>query len=250
MRDKLGNRNARWLWRCSEPDSAKRPIYRPRRHDHGGQPHPLPLLVPRVLPRGSVEEGRQRATDSTLDGAVIQKCSLSHAQDSLGDGTSERDGAEARREQRDRRIRLDLFGGKPRGHALYRQAINPTARGNQERPLILTTAKRPSFVCRARWSREGARHSRKLNGSSLAKHVADIVDTNASPATDQNVDLQGIGRELLASRTHLATTQGNTCATLTMACSHDEPYRRLLAGVKRQLHGTHHSVSRSTCTAT
>jgi transposase-like protein len=135
-------------------------------------------------------------------------------------------------------------GGKPRGHARYAQTL--TAKGTRKMGPAVDFADRKTPVVGGveRDGRVKVRVAQNLTNRELARHVSEMVDTSAHLNTDQAQGYKAIGLEY-ASHERIRHNAGQYSRyTLDGVQVTTNRIEGFWAGLKRQLHGTHHSVSR------
>lgn len=135
-------------------------------------------------------------------------------------------------------------GGKPRGHARYAQAIKADGTRKSGPALDFNDRKTPVVGGVERDGRVKARVVYNVTAVELAKHVDAMVDESAHLQTDQAQAYKAIGQKY-ASHERIRHNVGQysryTEGGLQVTTNRIEGF---WAGLKRQLHGTHHSVSR------
>jgi transposase-like protein len=136
------------------------------------------------------------------------------------------------------------IGGKPRGHMRYLHPIKPDGTFTRGRAVDFRDRKTPVVGGIERDGRVKVRVTKNLTVDLLAAHVDDMVDTNANLQTDQNPTYKNIGANY-ASHERIRHNAGQyvryTADGVQVTTNRIEGF---WAGLKRQLHGTHHSVSR------
>ncbi len=136
------------------------------------------------------------------------------------------------------------IGGKPRGHARYSQPLNPDGTRKPGHAPDFADRKTPVVGGIERDGRVKVRVAPRLNRDALAANVARMVDENAHLQTDQNPVYKVIG-ESYASHERIRHNAGQYVRyTLDGTQVTTNRIEGFWAGLKRQLHGTHHSVSR------
>lgn len=132
-------------------------------------------------------------------------------------------------------------GGKPRYLPKFvkadgRRPAGPAAHFDKRKTPVVGGVERDGRV--------KARVVMNVGGHELAKHVAAMVDTSAHLQTDQAQAYKAIGQEF-ASHERIRHNAGQyvryTAEGLQVTTNRIEGF---WAGLKRQIHGTHHSVSR------
>jgi transposase-like protein len=136
------------------------------------------------------------------------------------------------------------IGGKPRGHARYAQQIKPDGTRKMGHAVDFADRKTPVVGGIERDGRVKVRVAMNLTAGELQKHVAQMVDTAAHLNTDQAQAYKAIGQQF-ASHARIRHNAGQyvryTTDGVQVTTNRIEGF---WANLKRQLHGTHHSVSR------
>lgn len=233
MKAKDGGRNARFLWRCGACKSQftvkigtimeDSPI--PYRH------WCLAFYEAAKSKKGVSALEIQRMTGLTYKSALFLMHRIRWAmapaneQESKLTGTVEYDET--------------YVGGKPRYPA--RRGANARYKGkgkdfDQRKTAVLGGVERDGRV--------KAKVVRNLKAENIADHVRDMVDPSANLQTDESVVYKVVGREY-ASHQRVKHALGQyvkyTSDGTQVTTNRIEGF---WAGMKRQLHGTHHSVSR------
>jgi transposase-like protein len=135
-------------------------------------------------------------------------------------------------------------GGKPRGHARYAQAIKPDGTRKLGPGVDFADRKTPVVGGIERNGRVKVRVVHNVTAQTLAQHVTAMVDPSAHLNTDQAQAYKAIGQQF-ASHARVRHNAGQyvryTTDGVQVTTNRIEGF---WAGLKRQLHGTHHSVSR------
>lgn len=136
------------------------------------------------------------------------------------------------------------IGGKPRGHARYAQPINADGTRKSGPGFDFADRKTPVVGGVERDGRVKVRVTQNLTRGALAKHVLDMVDGKANLHTDQLPTYKAIGANF-ASHERVRHNAGQYVRyKLDGTQVTTNRIEGFWAGVKRQMHGTHHSVSR------
>lgn len=135
-------------------------------------------------------------------------------------------------------------GGKPRGHARYAQPITATGRVKPGPSSDFYARKTPVVGGVERDGKVKLRVVMNVTAAELAKHVDAMVDTSAHLMTDQAQAYKAIGLNY-ASHERVRHNAGvyvrYTVDGVQVTTNRIEG---VWAGLKRQIGGTHHSVSR------
>lgn len=133
-------------------------------------------------------------------------------------------------------------GGKPRGHARYQTKADGTYKGGPAADF--SKRKTPVVGGVERDGRVKARVVMNVGGAELAKHVTAMVDTSAHLMTDQAQAYKAIGLDF-ASHARIRHNVGQyvryTTDGVQVTTNRIEGF---WAGLKRQIGGTHHAVTR------
>src|SRR5688572_1074175 len=136
------------------------------------------------------------------------------------------------------------IGGKPRGHARYSQEIKRDGTRKLGPAPDFADRKTPVVGGIERDGRVSVRVTHSLTQGTLAAHVRDMVDTAANLQTDQLQTYKAVGQEF-ASHERVRHNAGQyvryTDEGIQVTTNRIEGF---WANLKRQLHGTHHAVSR------
>jgi len=136
------------------------------------------------------------------------------------------------------------IGGKPRGHARYAQEIKPDGTRKLGPAVDFADRKTPVVGGIERDGRVKVRVAMNLTKDNLAQHVTEMVDENAHLQTDQLPTYKSIGQNF-ARHERVRHNAGQyvryTLDNIQVTTNRIEGF---WAGVKRQLHGTHHAVTR------
>jgi transposase-like protein len=136
------------------------------------------------------------------------------------------------------------IGGKPRGHARYAQAIKPDGTRKLGPAVDFAERKTPVVGGIERDGRVKVRVAMNLTRGELKKHVIDMVDEAAHLQTDQLPTYKAIA-ERFASHERVRHNAGQYVRyTLDGTQVTTNRIEGFWAGVKRQMHGTHHAVTR------
>jgi transposase-like protein len=135
-------------------------------------------------------------------------------------------------------------GGKPRGHVRYQQQVKPDGTRKLGPAVDFQDRKTPVVGGVERDGRVKVRVAMNLTNGELARHVSEMVDESAHLNTDQAQGYKAIGQNY-ASHARVRHNAGQyvryTTDGVQVTTNRIEGF---WAGLKRQLHGTHHSVSR------
>ncbi|MEO7085182.1 MAG: IS1595 family transposase, partial [Gemmatimonadaceae bacterium] len=126
--------------------------------------------------------------------------------------------------------------GKPRGVPNYMLGTERAKKGPRS---DFKDRKTPVVAGVERGGRVKAAVVHDVKPITLAAHVRNMVDTSATLNTDERISYQGVGREFAAHHTvnhHKAEWANGNKYTNTI--------EGFFAGLKRQIHGIHHSVSK------
>jgi transposase-like protein len=135
-------------------------------------------------------------------------------------------------------------GGKPRGHARYAQAIMPDGTRKLGPGVDFADRKTPVVGGIERNGRVKVRVAQNLTRDALAQHVVKMVDEAAHLQTDQLPTYKGIGQRF-ASHERVRHNAGQYVRyTLDGTQVTTNRIEGFWAGLKRQLNGTHHAVTR------
>jgi len=136
------------------------------------------------------------------------------------------------------------IGGKPRGHARYSQPIK--ADGTRKSGPGFDFADRKTRVVGGveRGGNVKVRVTQNLTSGALKKHVLDLVDTKAELHTDQLPTYKAIGSQFAGHERVRHNAGQYVRYTLEGKQVTTNRIEGFWAGVKRQMHGTHHAVSR------
>lgn len=135
-------------------------------------------------------------------------------------------------------------GGKPRGHVRYQQIIKPDGTRKLGPAVDFADRKTPVVGGVERDGRVKVRVVQNITAQTLAQHVTSMVHPSAHLNTDQAQAYKAIGQQY-ASHERVRHNAGQyvryTAEGEQVTTNRIEGF---WAGLKRQLHGTHHSVSR------
>jgi transposase-like protein len=135
-------------------------------------------------------------------------------------------------------------GGKPRGHARYQQQIKPDGTRKMGHAVDSMDRKTPVIGGVERDGRVKVRVAPNLRAETLARHVTEMVSPAAHLNTDQAQAYKAIGKQY-ASHARVRHNAGQyvryTEAGEQITTNRIEGF---WARLKRQLHGTHHAVTR------
>lgn len=136
------------------------------------------------------------------------------------------------------------IGGKPRGHARYAQQIKPDGTRKLGPAVDFADRKTPVVGGIERDGRVKIRVVHNLTAKTLAHHVTSMVDPKAVLNTDQLPTYKSIGKEYAGhdrvrhnAGQYVKYKEDGTQVTTNRI-------EGVWAGFKRQIGGTHHSVSR------
>lgn len=135
-------------------------------------------------------------------------------------------------------------GGKPRGHARYAQQIKPDGTRKLGPAVDFADRKTPVVGGVERDGRVKLRVVHNITAQTLTEHVTTMVDSAAHLMTDQLPTYKAIGKQFAGhdrvrhnAGQYVRYTEDGVQVTTNRI-------EGVWAGMKRQLHGTHHSVSR------
>jgi transposase-like protein len=135
-------------------------------------------------------------------------------------------------------------GGKPRGHARYHQHVKPDGTRKLGPGIDFADRKTPVVGGVERDGRVKVRVAPNLRAETLAQHVTEMVSPAAHLNTDQAQAYKAIGKQY-ASHARVRHNAGQyvryTEAGEQITTNRIEGF---WAGLKRQLQGTHHAVTR------
>lgn len=241
MKAKDGSRNARYLWRCGACKAQftvrvgtimeDSPI--PMRH------WCLALYRACASKKGVSAKQIERETGLTYKSALFLMHRIRWAMAPANENESQLG-------QNGGTVEYDetYVGGKPRGHVRYQQEIKPDGTRKLGPAVDFADRKTPVVGGVERGGRVKVRVVPNITTDTLAQHVRDMVDTTAHLHTDQSQGYKAVGREFAVHERvrHNAgqyvryTTDGTQVTTNRI--------EGFWAGLKRQLLGTHHAVSR------
>jgi transposase-like protein len=135
-------------------------------------------------------------------------------------------------------------GGKPRGHTRYHRPVKSDGTLKPGPASDFADRKTPVVGGIERDGRVKVRVAMSLSHNELAQHVESMVDTSAQLQTDQAKGYVNVGREY-ASHERVRHNVGQYVRyKMDGTQVTTNRIEGFWAGLKRQLHGTHHSVSR------
>lgn len=242
MRDaKSGERNARYLWRCRACKSQFTVKVGTVMED---SPIPVRFWCLAFFRAASSKKGVsalqiQRETGLTYKSALflMHRIRWAMAPANAEESKLGGDGGVVEFDE-------TYIGGKPRGHVRYAQTIK--ADGNRKGGPAVDFADRKTPVVGGieRDGRVKVRVAMNLTRQNLAQYVDQMVDEKAHLQTDQLPTYKSIGQNFARHERVRHNAGQYVRYTLDQIQVTTNRIEGFWAGVKRQIHGTHHSVSR------
>jgi hypothetical protein len=241
MKSKTGERNARFLWKCGAC-KAQFTVKNGTIMEDSAIPHRIWCLA--FFRAASSKKGvsalqMQRETGLTYKSALFLMHRIRWAMAPANANESKLGGNGEIVEYDETYV-----GGEPRGHVRYRKPLTETG-GRVGGPAAdFKDRKTPVVAGVERGGRVKAKVVSDLTAATLGKHVTAMVDTNAHLQTDQANAYKAIGQQF-ASHERVRHNAGQYVryneAGEMVTTNSIEGFWSLL---KKQIHGTHTSVSR------